>query len=46
MILSEPMFAVVRIVCSHVRKLRPYSFLLQDDGEEPKWLEKVKGIFK
>jgi predicted PurR-regulated permease PerM len=46
MILFEPMFAIIRIVCSHVPKLHPYSFLLEDDVEEPKWMEKVKGVFK
>ncbi|WP_181308306.1 AI-2E family transporter [Rufibacter sp. XAAS-G3-1] len=45
MILFEPLFAIIRIVCDHVPKLHPYGFLLEDDVEEPKWIEKIKQVF-
>ncbi|QCR21886.1 AI-2E family transporter [Pontibacter sp. SGAir0037] len=46
MILFEPLFAVIRIVCAHVPKLHPYSFLIEDDQDEMKWLEKVKSVLR
>ncbi|MFD2245901.1 AI-2E family transporter [Pontibacter ruber] len=45
MILFEPLFAVVRIVSQHVQKLHPYGFLLQNEVEDPKWVDKLKGLF-
>lgn len=45
MILFEPMFAIIRIVCAHVPKLNPYSYLLEDDVDEPQWVSKVKHLF-
>ncbi|GAA4363645.1 AI-2E family transporter [Hymenobacter saemangeumensis] len=46
MILFEPLFAIIRIACSHVPALQPYAELLGDEDEEPGWLKKVKGLFK
>ncbi|QNF34116.1 AI-2E family transporter [Adhaeribacter swui] len=45
MILFIPIFAIIRIICDHLPALAPYSFLLENDVEEPKWMEKVKGWF-
>lgn len=46
MILFIPLFAIIRIICDHIPALHPYGFLLKNDVEEPKWIEKVKGWFK
>ncbi|RDC61722.1 AI-2E family transporter [Adhaeribacter pallidiroseus] len=46
MILFIPLFAIIRIICGHIPALHPYSFLLENDVKEPKWIEKVKGWFK
>jgi predicted PurR-regulated permease PerM len=47
MILFEPLFAIVRIACSHVPALHPYANLLGDDDlSEPGWLKKAKQLFK
>lgn len=43
MILFIPLFAVVRIICEHIPTLHPYGFLLANDVEEPRWIEKIKG---
>jgi predicted PurR-regulated permease PerM len=43
MILFIPLFAVIRIICEHIPALHPYGFLLANDVEEPKWIEKIKG---
>jgi len=45
MILFLPMFAILKIVCDHIPSLHPYSFLLENEAEESKWLEKFKGWF-
>lgn len=45
MILFIPLFAVLRIICDHIPALHPYGFLLRNEVEEPKWMEKVKGWF-
>src|SRR5690606_16494262 len=45
MILFMPMFAIVKIICDHIPSLHPYSFLLENDVDDPQWLEKVKGWF-
>ncbi|WP_400190411.1 AI-2E family transporter [Hymenobacter sp. B81] len=45
MILFEPLFAIVRIVCSHMPVLHPYAFLLEDEVREPGWLRKLKRRF-
>ncbi len=45
MILFLPLFAILKIVCDHVPSLHPYSFLLENESEESKWLEKFKGWF-
>ena len=46
MILFIPMFAVLKIICDHIPALHPYSFLLANDVDEPKWIEKLKKLFK
>lgn len=45
MILFEPLFAIIRIICSHVPALHPYAFLLEDEVEEPAWVQKLKHVF-
>lgn len=45
MILFEPLFAIIRIICAHVPRLHPYSFLMEDDIEESRWMEKLKNMF-
>ncbi|WP_245581616.1 AI-2E family transporter [Rudanella lutea] len=42
MILFEPLFAVIRIVCAHIPTLHPYAFLLENEVEEPGWVKAVK----
>ncbi|GEO04811.1 AI-2E family transporter [Adhaeribacter aerolatus] len=44
-ILFVPMFAVIKIICDHIPALHPYAFLLDNDTEEPAWVEKIKGLF-
>ena len=46
MILFMPMFAILKIVCDHIPKLHPYSFLLENEVEEPRWVVKMKGWFE
>lgn len=46
MILFIPMFAILKIVCDHIPSLHPYSFLLSNEVEEPKWIESIKKWFK
>lgn len=45
MILFVPMFAILKIVCDHIPALHPYSFLLQNEIDEPKWITKIRGYF-
>ncbi|RNI28176.1 AI-2E family transporter [Rufibacter immobilis] len=45
MILFEPLFAVIRIVCGHVRGLHPYAYLLENEVAEPNWVKKLKNLF-
>ena len=45
MILFMPMFAILKIVCDHIPSLHPFSFLLDNEMDEPKWIEKVKSWF-
>ncbi|CCH57075.1 UPF0118 membrane protein [Fibrisoma limi BUZ 3] len=42
MILFEPLFAIIRIVCEHIPALHPYSFLLSNELDEPQWMGKMK----
>lgn len=42
MILFEPLFAIIRIICSHIPELHPYAFLLEDELEDPQWVGKLK----
>jgi predicted PurR-regulated permease PerM len=46
MVLFIPMFAILRIVCSHLPVLHPFNFLLENEVEEPAWVHKIKGWFK
>ncbi|KUG08954.1 hypothetical protein ASU33_10075 [Solirubrum puertoriconensis] len=46
MILFEPLLAVIRIVCSHVPALHAYAFLLEDEVQEPRWVERIKQLVK
>ena len=50
MILFEPLFAIIRIVCSHIPQLNPFSYVMSDDSEIPKrpaWVRKIKqALFK
>ncbi|RNI31311.1 AI-2E family transporter [Rufibacter latericius] len=45
MILFEPLFAVIKILCDHVQPLHPYGFLLGNEVKEPGWLKKLKQTF-
>lgn len=45
MILFEPLFAIIRIVCVHVSILQPYGFLLENEVEEPGWVTSLKKKF-
>lgn len=44
MILFEPLFAVLRIVCSHVPALAPFAYLMANEVEEPGWVRKLKEL--
>lgn len=46
MILFEPLFAIIRIACSHVPALHPYARLLEDEQDESGWMSKVKNFFR
>jgi predicted PurR-regulated permease PerM len=46
MVLFIPLFAILKIVCDHIPALHPYSFLLDNDIEEPGWVNKIKGWFE
>lgn len=46
MVLFIPMFAILRIICAHLPALHPFSFLLENDVEEPKWAKKIQGWFQ
>lgn len=39
MILFEPLFAIIRIVCSHIPKLNPFSYVMEDELKTPAWLK-------
>ncbi|MFC5270448.1 AI-2E family transporter [Adhaeribacter terreus] len=48
MILFEPLFAIIRIVCSHIPELNPFSYVMGDDSEfekKPEWIAKIKRAF-
>lgn len=42
MVLFIPIFAIIKIVCDHIPSLHPYSFLLNNDVQEPKWINVLK----
>ncbi|WP_207423046.1 AI-2E family transporter [Desertivirga brevis] len=46
MVLFIPMFAILKIVCDHLPALHPFSFLLDNDIDEPGWVLKIKNLFK
>jgi len=46
MVLFIPMFAILRIICAHVPALDPFNFLLENEVEEPAWVQKMKGWFQ
>ncbi len=46
MILFIPMFAILKIVCDHIPSLHPFSYLLNNELPEPKWMKKIKNLFK
>ncbi|MBF0694015.1 MAG: AI-2E family transporter [Flavobacterium sp.] len=45
MVLFIPMFAILKIICDHIPRLHPYSFLLENEMEEPKWVQKLQKFF-
>ena len=45
MILFMPLFAIIRIICSRIPELHPYSFLLENEMHEPKWVQAMKKWF-
>ncbi|MBC3539955.1 AI-2E family transporter [Rufibacter sediminis] len=46
MILFEPLFAVIKILCDQVPALHPYGYLLGNEVKEPGWLMKLKKVFQ
>jgi predicted PurR-regulated permease PerM len=46
MVLFIPLFAIIRIICDHIPALHPYGYLLANDVQEPKWVEKIKEWFR
>jgi predicted PurR-regulated permease PerM len=46
MVLFIPLFAILKIVCDHIPALHPYSFLLNNEVQEPQWVEKIKNNVK
>jgi predicted PurR-regulated permease PerM len=46
MVLFIPLFAILKIVCDHIPALHPYSFLLNNEVQEPLWLENIKNSVK
>ncbi|MBK0404780.1 AI-2E family transporter [Adhaeribacter sp. BT258] len=45
MLLFEPLFAIIRIICSHIPQLNPFSYVMSDDKEvtrKPGWARKIK----
>lgn len=46
MVLFIPLFAIVRIICEHIPSLHPYAFLLENDVDDPAWMEKIKSWVK
>lgn len=46
MILFEPLFAIIRIVCSHLPALQPHARLLEDEHDESGLMSKVKNVFR
>lgn len=46
MVLFIPLFAIIKIICDHIPSLHPYSFLLNNDVEEPKWINALKKKFR
>lgn len=45
MIIFMPLFAIVRIICSKIPELHPYSYLLENEVDEPKWVNAIKKWF-
>lgn len=45
MILFEPLFAIIKIVCDHVPGLQPYGFLLENEVKEPRWIAQIRTMF-
>jgi len=46
MVLFIPMFAILNIICAHIPALHPFNFLLENEVEEPKWVNTIKNWFK
>lgn len=45
MILFMPLFAILKIICDHIPSLHPFSYLLTNEVEEPKWVNSLKKWF-
>lgn len=45
MIIFMPLFAIIRIICSKIPELHPYSYLLENEVDEPKWMNAIKRWF-
>ena len=46
MILAIPMLGIIKIICDHVRPLKPYGFLIgKEKGSDPKLFEAIKSLF-
>ena len=46
MILFEPLFAIIRIVCSHIPKLNPFSYVMEEEFKNPAWIHNFREKFK
>ncbi len=46
MVLFVPLFAIIRIVCEHIPALNPLSFLLANDVDDSRLVQKVKQWFR
>ncbi|WP_411274471.1 AI-2E family transporter [Daejeonella sp.] len=46
MILGIPMLGIIKIICDHVRPLKPYGFLIgKEKGSDTKIFEAIKSVF-
>lgn len=46
MILFEPLFAIIRIVCSHIPALNPFSYVMEEEFKTPAWALNLRQKFR